>query len=201
MDFILKKLLVTGFHRSGTSLIAKFLNLVGYDTGGTWNSAINAGQEDEDFQKIVTTYLMNSHTEDLILFLEKEIQKIDKIVVKHPRLLMVPEILRIWTNIFPDTSILVTYREPIHALESKKSLGNLGYYTNFSPSELDVKFHTFIDTLIHLRIKHHILYFPDFLSDYEKVYHSISALGIHIDKDKGRNIWYSIVDPNLVHFK
>ncbi len=197
----MKKLIITGFHRSGTSLLAKFLNICGYNTGGEWNDSINAGFEDDSFQKIVTTYQMNANTEDLILFLEKEIQKIDKIVLKHPRLLMNPELLRIWTNIYPKTSVLVTYREPIHSLESKKSLDNLGYYTNFSPSELDVKFHTFIDTLIHLRIKHHILYFPDFIYDYEKVYHSISALGIHIDKDKGRNIWYSIVNPNLVHFK
>ena len=197
----MKKLIITGFHRSGTSLLAKFLNMCGYDTGGSWNSEINAGYEDEQFQKICTTFQNNAFTEDLILFLEKEIQKIDKIVLKHPRLLMNPELLRIWTNIYPKTSVLVTYREPIHSLESKKSYGNLGYYTNFSPSELDKKFFEFIDTLIHLRIKHHILYFPDFITDYEKVYHSISALGLHIDKDKGRNIWYSIVDPNLVHFK
>ncbi len=197
----MKKLVVTGFARSGTSLIMRFLNQLGYDTGGSWDEQINAGYEDEQFQKICTTLQMNALTEDLILFLEKEIQKIDKIIVKHPRMLMNPELLRIWTNIYPETALLVTYREPYHALESKKSHGNLGYYTNFSPSELDVKFHEFIDTLIHLRIKHHILYFPDFLSDYDKVYHSISALGIHIDKDRGREIWHSIVNPNLVHFK
>ncbi len=194
-------LIISGFHRSGTSLLTQFLNLVGYDTGGTCNSEINAGYEDEQFQKICTTFQMNSLTEDLILFLEKEIQKIDKTVLKHPRLLMNPEILRIWTNIFPNTSVLVTYREPIHALESKKSLSNLGYYTNFSPSELDEKFHQFIDALIHLRIKHHILYFPDLLNQYDEIYHAISSLGIHIDKDKGRLIWANLADSNLVHFK
>ena len=197
----MKKLIITGFPRSGTSLLAKFLNLVGFDTGGSWNSGINAGYEDEHFQKIVTTMLMNSFTEDLVLFLEKEIQKVDKLVLKHPRVLFVPELLRIWTNIYPETSVLVTYREPIHALESKKSLGNLGYYTNFSASELDEKFHTFIDILIHLRINHKILYFPDFLSDYGGVYHTISSLGIHIDKDKGQAIWNNLVDFNKVHFK
>ena len=196
-----KKLIITGFARSGTSLLTQFLNLCGYDTGGSWNPESNAGFEDEQTQKIVTTFQNNPLSEELILFLEKEIEKVDKMIVKHPRFLMNPEILRIWTNIFPDTRILVTYREPIHALESKKNFGNLGYYTNLSPSEMDVKFHVFIDTLIHLRIKHHILYFPDFIEDYDKVYHSISALGIHIDKDRGRNIWYSIVDPNLVHYK
>ena len=197
----MKKLIITGFPRSGTSLFAKFLNLVGFDTGGSWNSGINAGYEDEHFQKIVTTMLMNSFTEDLVLFLEKEIQKVDKLVLKHPRVLFVPELLRIWTNIYPETSVLVTYREPIHSLESKKSLGNLGYYTNFSPSELDVKFHTLIDTLIHLRIKHHILYFPDFLENYNEVFHSLHSLGIHFNKDKGRNIWANLVDLNKVHFK
>ena len=197
----MKKMIITGFARSGTSLIMNFLQKLGYDTGGSWNSEINAGFEDDSFQKIVTTYQMNALTEDLILFLEKEIQKIDKIVLKHPRLLMNPELLRIWTNIYPQTSVLVTYREPIHSLESKKSLGNLGYYTNFSPLELDVKFHTFIDTLIHLRIKHHILYFPDFLENYNEVFHSLHSLGIHFNKDKGRNIWANLVDLNKVHFK
>ena len=196
-----KKLIITGFARSGTSLLTQFLNLCGYGTGGEWNKELNAGFEDEQTQKIVTTFQNNPLSEELILFLEKEIEKVDKMIVKHPRFLMIPEILRIWTNIFPDTRILVTYREPIHALESKKSFGNLGYYTKLSPSELDIKFHTFIDTLIHLRIKHHILYFPDFIEDYNKVYHSISALGIHIDKDRGRLIWDNLVDPNLVHFK
>ncbi len=192
---------MTGFARSGTSLISKFLNLCGYDTGGSWNEKIMAGYEDEQFQKIVTTYQMNNNfSEDFILFIEKEIQKIDKIVVKHPRLLMNPELLRIWTNIFPETSVLVTYREPLHALESKKSHGNLGYFTNFSPSELDEKFHQFIDTLIHLRIKHHILYFPDFLTEYNEIFHAISSLGIHIDKDKGREIWANLADLNLVHY-
>jgi len=196
-----KRLIITGFARSGTSLLAGFLKSLGYDVGGIYNETMNAGWEDEQVQKIVTTFQSNPLSEELILFLEKEIVKVDKTIVKHPRFLMNPEILRIWTSIFPDTRILVTYREPLHALESKKSFGNLGYYTNFSPSEMDVKFHTFIDTLIHLRIKHHILYFPNFLSEYNEVYHAISSLGIHIDKDKGRNIWYSIVDPNLVHFK
>src|SRR3989304_8635825 len=195
-----KKLIITGFARSGTSLLTQFLNLCGYDTGGSWSPEINAGFEDETFQKIVTTFQNNPLSEDLILFLEKEIKNVDKIVVKHPRLLVNPELLRIWTNIFPDTRILMTYREPIHALESKKSFGNLGYYTNLSPSEMDIKFHTFSNILIDLKIKYHTLYFPNFLENYDEVYHSMSVLGIHIDKDRGRNIWYSIVDPNLVHY-
>ena len=197
----MKKLIITGFHRSGTSLLAKFLNLVGYDTGGSWNSEINAGFEDDHFQKIVTTFQMNVRTEDLILFLEKEIVKMDKRVVKHPRLLMNPELLRVWTNIFPDTSILVTYREPLHALKSKQSIGNLGYFINFSSSELDAKFHTFINTLIHLRIKHHILYFPNFLENYDEIYHAISSLNIKFDRDKGRKLWGNLVDMNKIHFK
>ncbi len=195
------RILVTGFPRSGTSLIMSFLQKLGYDVGGSWSSEINAGWEDEHFQKIVTTFQMNSFAEDLILFLEKEIQKINKIVVKHPRLLFNPNLLKIWTNIFPDTRILVLYREPLHALESKKSLGNLGYFTNISPSELDLKFHEFISQLIHLRINHKILYFPDFIENYDAVYHSISSLGIYLDKDKGRSIWANLIDPSLVHFK
>ena len=195
-----RKLIITGFARSGTSLLTQFLNLCGYDTGGSWCPEINAGFEDETFQKIVTTFQNNPLSEDLILFLDKEIKNVDKIVVKHPRLLVNPELLRIWTKIFPDTRILVTYREPIHALESKKNFGNPGYYTNLSPSETDMKFHTFIDTLIHLRIKHYIVYFPDFLSEYDEIYHVISSLGIHIDKDKGGSIWYNLVDFNKVHY-
>lgn len=196
----MKKLIITGFARSGTSLLAKFLNKLGYDTGGEWNPELNAGFEDENVQKIVTTFQSNPLSEELILFLEKEINLIDKIVVKHPRFLMNPEIMRVWTNIHQEISVLVTYREPLHALESKKSCGNLGYYTNFSPSELDKKFNDFIGILINFKVKHHILYFPNFLENYEEVYHAISSLGIHIDKDKGRNIWYSIVDPSLVHY-
>jgi len=194
-------MIITGFARSGTSLITQFLNKLGYDTGGSWDDSLNAGFEDETFQKIVTTFQNNPLSEDLILFLEKEIKNVDKIVVKHPRLLVNPELLRIWTNIFPDTRILVTYREPIHALESKKSFGSLGYYTNLSPSEMDVKFHIFIDTLIHLRIRHRIVYFPDFLSEYDEIYHAISSLGIHIDKDRGREIWHNLVDFDKVHYK
>ena len=194
-------LFVTGFPRSGTSLIMDFLQRLGYDVGGSWNKEISAGWEDEQFQKIVTTMLMNSQTEDLILFLEKEIVKIDKIIVKHPRLLLVPNLLKIWLNVKPNLSGLILYREPLHALLSKKSLGNLGYYTNFSSAELDKKFHEFISQLIHLRIQHKILYFPNFIENYDEVYHSISSLGIHIDKDRGRYIWHSIADPNLVHFK
>ena len=197
----MKKLIITGFARSGTSLLTQFLNLCGYDTGGSWNPEMNAGFEDEQVQKIVTTFQNNPLSEELILFLEGEIKKVDKMVVKHPRFLMNPEILRIWINIFPDTRILVTYREPIYALESKKSHGNLGYYTNFSPSELDQKFKTFLNILIDLKIKFHTLYFPNFLENYDEIYHAISSLGIHIDKDRGRNIWNNLVDFGKVHFK
>ena len=196
-----KRLIITGFARSGTSLLTQFLNKLGYDTGGSWNPEMNAGFEDEQSQSIVTTFQNNPLSEELILFLEGEIKKVDKMVVKHPRFLMNPEILRIWINIFPDTRILVTYREPIYALESKKSHGNLGYYTNFSPSELDQKFKTFLNILSDLKIKFHTLYFPNFLENYDEVYHSISALGIHIDKDRGRNIWNNLVDFGKVHFK
>lgn len=196
----MRKLIITGFARSGTSLLTKFLNKLGYDTGGVWNPEINAGFEDENVQKIVTTFQSNPLSEELILFLEKEIKLIDKIVVKHPRFLMNPEIMRIWAYIYPETSVLVTYREPLHALQSKNSYGNLGYYTNFSPSELDKKFNDFIDILINLKVKHHILHFPNFLENYDEVYYSISSLGIHIDKDRGRNIWHNIVDFNKVHY-
>lgn len=196
-----RHLFITGFYRSGTSLLTQFLNLMGYYTGGNFNSEIKAGFEDEKIQQIVTTWQMNSLSEDLILFIEKEIDKVENLVMKHPRLLFNPDLLKIWTIVKPNLSVLVTYREPIHALESKKSLGNLGYYTNFSPSELDEKFHQFIDALIHLRIKHHILYFPDLLNQYDEIYHAISSLGIHIDKDKGRLIWANLADSNLVHFK
>lgn len=196
----MRKLLISGFARSGTSVLAMFLHKLGYDTGGEWNFELNAGYEDEQTQKIVTTFQSNPLSEELILFLEKEIEKVDNIVVKHPRFLMNPEIIRIWKNIHPKISVLVTYREPIYALESKKSCGNLGYYTNFSPTELDIKFKEFINVLINLRIKHHILYFPDFLLDYNKVYHSISALGIHIDKYKGMDIWQTIVNLEKVHY-
>ncbi len=197
----MNRLLISGFPRSGTSLLTKFLNLCGYNTGGSWNSEMNAGYEDEQFQKIITTWQMNAKTEDLILFLEKEIAKMDKLVVKHPRLLVNPELLRIWTYIFPDTRILVTYREPYHALQSKNKEGNLGYFSNISPAELNEKFHKFIKILIELRIKHHILYFPNFTENYEEVYHAISSLSIHIDQDKGRNIWNNLVDFNKIHYK
>lgn len=196
----MKKLIITGFFRSGTSLLAKFLSEVGYNTGGDWNESINAGYEDENFSKIVTTFQMNSFTEDLILHIVEEIKKVNNIVIKHPRVLFNPEFLRIWTLVYPDTSFLVTYREPIYSLQSKNKYGNFGYFSNFSSSELDNKFHTFIDTLLHLRLKYHILYFPDFLSDYNKVYHSISALGIHFDKEKGYKVWNNIVDLEKVHF-
>ena len=46
-----RHLIITGFARSGTSVLAQFLNLCGYDTGGSWNSELNAGFEDEHFQK------------------------------------------------------------------------------------------------------------------------------------------------------
>lgn len=196
----MKKLIVTGFPRSGTSLIMDFLQKIGYDTGGEWNEELNAGWEDEQVQKIVTTFQNNPFSETLILFLEKEIEKVDNIVVKHPRFLMVPELMRIWSVIHPNTSVLVTYREPIHVIASKKSHSNLGYYNNFSATELDKKFHDFIDILINLRIKHKIIYFPDFLESYDEVYLSISSLGIHIDKDRGRNIWHNIVDFDKVHY-
>ncbi len=197
----MKRLIITGFARSGTSMLADFLYRIGYDVGGVWNSKINAGREDENFSKIITTFQMNAFTEDLILFIEEEIKKIDNIVVKHPRVLYNPEFLRIWTNVYPDTSILVTYREPYFACKSKELTGNIGYFNNFSPAELDEKFNKFIDVLIQLRIKHHILYFPDFLTDYMKVYHSINSLGIRFDFDKGLVLWNSLVDLNKVHFK
>ena len=196
-----KKLIITGFARSGTSLITKFLNFNGYDTGGNWVEEDNAGYEDEDFQKLITTFQMNAKTESLILFLINEIKKIDKMVIKHPRVLFNPEFMRIWTLVYPDTCMIVNYREPLHALKSKNISGNIGYFTNISTSELDTKFHSFIDILINLRIKHHILYFPDFLNDYDELYHVISSLGIYIDKSKGRKIWNEIVDFDKVHYK
>ena len=195
-------LFITGFYRSGTSLLSQFLNMCGYATGGCLNSEINAGFEDEQVQKIVTTMQMNNLTEDLILFLEKEIKKVDLLVMKHPRLLFNPNLLKIWTNVKPNISLLITYREPLFSLKSKlASSGEKGFFTNYSSAQLDQKFHEFVSQVIHLRIRHKILYFPDFLEDYNAVYHSISSLGIHIDKDKGNRVWNNLIDFNKVHFK
>jgi len=40
----MKKLLITGFYRSGTSLLAQFLNMCGYNTGGSLVASTNATQ-------------------------------------------------------------------------------------------------------------------------------------------------------------
>ncbi len=230
-------LVITGPGRCGTSLLARFCQELGCDTGGEWNQEVDAGLEHEQVVRINDILLgviqgyykpdnrMVSLAESVrMLFqsdflIQKSERKREKIhqkvnsllqnhsrdmagisnqVIKDPRFTHHPEIIRAWHSVRGDLKVLLTYRSPEQILESSKRLSVVRPNHLHQSDVFRQDFANCIEAMLDLDIDFRILLFPYFLKQYDNVYQAFSELGLHFDREVGRQVWDRLVDLGKV---
>lgn len=197
------RLIITGYARSGTSFLARFITKMGYPTGGVWDDKIDGGMEDAQVG-LINGNLQRTFTNNRVLPEDKkqlicsQIRVIDRVVIKHPRFITHPDIIKVWHEANPAIKLLVTTRNPEDCIKSVRRVKNKNVWT---VAELTKQHKEFLEAVKELKIEHRIIHFPYFLHSYESVYQCFSDLGIKFDKNKGEKMWNKMVDFKKVHFK
>ena len=210
--------IITGLGRCGTSVLAKYLQLVGFGLGYNvnWHTEARAGLE------LSTAYTLTS---DLYtLFLDKgqpvnleapalgdywkgltyaqAIRKVDKDekrqgkidVIKDPRLTWHPDLIKAWWHVRPDFKLIICHRKIEDVYKSRKSLPPR--YDDPKRKELDeykIDFAEFFTMVLELKIPYQLLYFPRFLFDFVYVHKALSNVGLHHSYEKGKKIWSDLI--------
>jgi len=217
-------LIITGLGRCGTSVVAWFLQKIGYDLGNLpfdpHTNKIRAGMEFAPAYSINT--IMYPHTEDIKdpldmnkmteynyngkkyhQTIKERILALDKNVIKDPRFTWHPRLIEEWYKLRSDLTLLLLHRNIEDILKSRKRLGEeMGGYTD--PKRADqillykTDFADFYTKMLEIKIPHRVLFFPDFLTDYETVYEALCYLGYGFNKEKGHKVWEETIDVNLV---
>jgi len=199
-------LIITGLGRCGTSVMTLFLKNMGYNVGRCgWYEEARAGMEDW-----YTVYINNAiftHVRAGNFDIEqfgKSIKKIQADVIKDPRFTWCPENIRTWWHFRKDFKLLILHRRIEHCLKSRQELiadyhdpkrGN-------NLTEFKTDFADFLTEALLLHIPYKIIIYPEFLTEYEKVYDALQELDILFDKEKGIKVWNETIDLNLVsHFE
>ena len=199
-------LVITGPGRSGTSMLGQFCKSIGFHPGGAWCEEISAGYEDERVVKINDAFYREARTTGRITeALEKhrdEILSLNMAVVKDPRFTYHPAILRAWSSLRPDLTVLLTYRDPVDSIASRKRHRRYLFIKRKSrPEVLKCDMADTIQTMLDCGIPFSILLFPKFLGQYEKVHSALISLGLSFDRELGKEKWMTLVDESRVHFK
>ena len=187
-------LVITGMGRSGTSVLSRFCYNMGYNVGGHWVNAVNAGMEDPEVQKVNDRLMTGEVSERDKRF----IAEFPKLVVKDPRFAY-PLVMQEWASRRLDLKVLMLLRETRHSVASRKAHPQLHPYLE-SVEEMNQRITDTYRTLARFRVPCRTLSFPDFLTDYDRVRGLLTKFGgLTIDDERGRRSWTSLVDLNLVH--
>ncbi len=199
-------LIITGPGRSGTSVLARFCESLGYQPGGEWCDEIDAGLEHPRVAAINDAMFREARTTgrivDALAANRAEIASLDLQVIKDPRFTYHPLILRSWRQVRPDLTVLLTYRNPELSIASRKRhREHLFIKHKARPETLKCDLADSIEVLLDCEIPHAMLLFPNFLKQYDRVHRTLTDLGLSFSEREGRAEWDRIVDEKRVHFR
>ncbi len=199
-------LVITGPGRSGTSMLGQFCCDLGFNPGGEWCDAIDAGLEHPHVAAINDALYREARTtggvSTALALYRHEMSSLDLTVVKDPRFTFHPAILRAWLSVRKDISVLLTYRNPEQSIASRKRHKKFLFIKHKArPETLKCDMANTIEVLLECGVPYEILLFPIFLNQYDKVYAGLMNLGLVFDREVGRAHWDSLVDESRVHFR
>ena len=199
-------LVITGTGRSGTSVIAKWLDecdLLPYE--GEWIPQFNSGYSPKDVRRVNSAiWLGNDAPLQSLPMQEEMIKGFDYNVVKD-QMFFYGNVLDTWLSVRNDLTFLICLRNFNHVEKSKRKVNQLNQLKN--PEELKMYFGTFLSTLIFKGIKYEIVNYPNLLDEHDLIYDHINKLDSSILKKNGKTIsrkkslkvWNSVVDKNLIN--
>lgn len=184
-------LVITGFPRSGTSLMAEFVRRLGIEIHGDWldKSGLNAGMEDTDVVRTNNAIREGRPVHDLEFTIRRE-------AVKDPRMFE-PDVLSEWLKRRDDLRFLVLTRDPKDVRDSLSS-----HKEHFPPREDAVAWleDTRKRSMGMLKDRpHRVLVFPDYLRQPEAVIRAVAEMTeVEIRTRAARMIWMELVDFHKV---
>jgi len=205
-------LVVTGFGRCGTSLIAKWLQaccLLPYEA--TWFDQINAGLEPLDVCEINNKIIgLNFNGAEYVCSepapagaLAEQIKAISYPVFKCPRF-MYGNVLQEWLSVRKDLSFVIMLRnfDAIHnsRVKMRETLGGTGDNMFIkTPDEMRLLLGNAVQLLVANRIYFKFLYFPDFIDNYTLVedrFHQYLPL-----PKNAKELWLQTADKSKIHHR
>ncbi len=112
---------ITGSGRSGTSFAAKMANGLGIHPGGGWSERINAGLEDPDVARMNDAIHKRLQEVDPSIVVEEfrdQIKNVTAMLIKEPRFVSLPGVLKVWLEVRRDLEFLLLYRNALAAARS-----------------------------------------------------------------------------------
>jgi hypothetical protein len=213
-------LIITGMGRSGTSLMAQFCRLLGFDPGGYMEpggaESINAGMEDPPLTWLNDEIEMEMRQKGQVTVshFAARIRRYDRGVVKDPRFLgpwgRGGALLDVWWTCRQDLRLLVLTRAPSDVVKSWQA-----HATCFKAHLVDERGSTLSSEELALRVEQTAtdffsvayqlgvpfrqLQFPDFIHEFDVVYdHLVDFAGLKVQRSSALATWKSLVDPKKV---
>jgi len=215
-------LIVTGLGRCGTSLMIDFIGRVGVEIArdhmsfdknkraglefapaysinrDLFTDFISYGKKIDVDKVIDTPYFGKISYRDRILKIGED-PPVD--AIKDPRFMWHPDIIETWYKVRgKDIKVLILHREFEEVILSRLKAG----WKDGDPkrrkniNELKIDFAEFMTRILKLGIAYSILYYPNFLKEYDSVYKALSHLDINFDKEEGKSIWSDLVNMDFV---
>jgi hypothetical protein len=215
-------IVITGPGRSGTSFLAQLYKALGSDPGGEWDKKIRAGYEEAEVVEINTLLCrelnapvgpppkppLGAQRWDRVSELaERHGPDLHRLaatrpVVKDPRFVWT---LRVWLEAkVPVEHVVLTFRRPDDVIESAEYAG-MGQpkanveALNQARSVVIYRMGSVITALGEYGTPHSLLWFPDYLSEPEKVFEAL-AFPQPIERERFLKVFRKTVNPKHVHF-
>jgi hypothetical protein len=198
-------LIITGLGRCGTSLIAKFLTLQGYNLGNCkWDDNIRAGMEDSQvvqINRVLAEQYKKGDSYHARTIIKVWLRTKALSIVKDPRFTW-PGVLLPWAEVVKDLNILFMHRK---FEEIALSRARLGEHSNdvsdtriYNLTRLYEDFSQFFNVVFLHNLKFRVLCFPEVLDNFPSVWQALHDLGVKIDLDCGAEIWKTTIKPELI---
>jgi hypothetical protein len=206
-------LIITGTGRCGTSLLAQLCRELGYDKGigGGWDKSINAGWESRECVEINDRINELGRQRRLAEALEGDlaakIMAFKPRVVKDPRFVRHPGVMRVWATLRKDLRVVISHREVRAAVRSSREafFSSIDYWRTATEGEQIARLNgdllSAVQSLADNRVPFRFVYFPEILSDYAQVHDALSQFGeLKWDRLKGSQKWAELCKPEMVHW-
>lgn len=209
-------LLITGTQRTGTSFVANFCKQSGYDLGTDfWHSDINGGLESPDICKFYRdklgdpTFPFSDFDEAVNNREYKPLRELNYDVQKFSYMLMNPQFVDMWFKERGNQDrLLILMREAEKVCKSKTNsdirtqrFSTDSSLINLTPNELKQNWYDSFCRIMDYEIPFTILKFPNYMTDYNKVYNALNKKG-GLDKiSENSKLWNSLFDDEKISVK
>ncbi len=192
-------LIITAPGRCGTSLVALYCKLLGYDPGGEWDVPSNSGLECPKVQ--ITNAAIRNRSEDVPAM----IKACRRVVAKNCLFFRYTEIVNAWHAEMPGLKFLALWRNPVDQYHSWQMRPDYTPSTRWPRNEfiewtVNCRV-TFTANCERLSIPVRWLEYPDFLDQQELLVEYLHWDGLAFDDQWARYLWDDLVDRSLIHHR